>query len=55
MGVEIAPQVYEAELRYVRDHEWAQQGDDFLWRRTKLGLHLTVEERRVVETWFAKM
>src|SRR5690606_20254543 len=39
-GAEIAPGVFEAELRHLRDREWARTGDDVLWRRSKLGLHL---------------
>ncbi|WP_328702838.1 glycerol-3-phosphate dehydrogenase [Arenibaculum pallidiluteum] len=45
--------VYEAELRWARDREYARTGEDFLWRRSKLGLHLSPGERRTVETWFA--
>src|SRR5690606_23830885 len=39
LGAEIAPDLYEAELFYLRRQEWACTGDDVLWRRTKLGLH----------------
>jgi glycerol-3-phosphate dehydrogenase len=35
----------EAEVEYLRTHEWAQSADDVLWRRTKLGLHLSEAER----------
>ena len=30
-----------AEVRYLMQHEWAQQPDDVLWRRTKLGLKVS--------------
>lgn len=30
---------YEAELRYLMEHEWAYTPEDVLWRRTKLGLY----------------
>jgi glycerol-3-phosphate dehydrogenase len=49
---EVAPGVPEAELRYLRNHEWARTGEDVLWRRSKLGLHLTAEECTKVEKWF---
>ena len=39
LGAEVAPGLYEAELRYLHDHEWARSADDVLWRRSKLGLH----------------
>ncbi len=34
-----------AEVRYLMTHEWAQTPDDVLWRRTKLGLRLSRDER----------
>lgn len=52
LGKEIAPQVYEAELRYARDVEFATTGDDFLWRRSKCGLHLNAQEADAVRQWF---
>jgi glycerol-3-phosphate dehydrogenase len=34
-----------AEVRYQMTHEWAQVADDVLWRRSKLGLLVSREER----------
>jgi glycerol-3-phosphate dehydrogenase len=34
----------EAEISYLREQEWAMTPEDILWRRSKLGLHLTKEE-----------
>jgi glycerol-3-phosphate dehydrogenase len=34
-----------AEVRYLVDNEWAQDAEDVLWRRSKLGLTATPEER----------
>jgi glycerol-3-phosphate dehydrogenase len=34
-----------AEVRYLMAHEWAQTEDDVLWRRSKLGLLLSREQR----------
>jgi len=51
LGAEVAPGLYEAELRYLHDHEWARSADDVLWRRSKLGLHLSDAERAAVTTW----
>lgn len=44
--------VYEAELEYLRQQEWACCGDDVLWRRSKLGLHLTATDRQAVADWY---
>lgn len=51
LGAEVAPGLFEAELRYLHDEEWARHADDVLWRRSKLGLHLTPAERRAVGSW----
>ena len=44
--------LYEAELIWLRDREFARGGEDALFRRTKLGLTLSQAERRAVERWF---
>jgi len=51
LGQEVAPGLYEAELRFLRDTEWAMTGEDVLWRRSKLGLHYTPQERAQVGQW----
>ncbi len=53
LGPEVAPGLHAAELAYLHRDEWARSGDDVLWRRTKLGLHLTPEERATVDRWCA--
>ena len=40
LGKHLGGTFYEAELDYLRTHEWAQSIDDVLWRRTKHGLRL---------------
>jgi len=52
LGEEVAPNLYEAELRHLHDAEWARSADDVLWRRSKLGLHLTSAERAQVAQWW---
>jgi glycerol-3-phosphate dehydrogenase len=54
-GAEVAPGLYEAELRYLCDQEWATTGEDVLWRRSKLGLHLDAEQRSRVTDWMSAM
>lgn len=51
LGAEVAPGLFERELNYLRRYEWAQTAEDVLWRRTKLGLHYTVEQRAAVADW----
>ena len=43
--------MFERELQYLAAQEWACTGDDVLWRRSKLGLHLSPAERQAVEHW----
>jgi glycerol-3-phosphate dehydrogenase len=51
LGDEVAPGLHEGELRYLHAHEWARDADDVLWRRTKLGLHLSAAQRGDVARW----
>jgi glycerol-3-phosphate dehydrogenase len=52
LGAEVAPGLYEAELDYLRREEWAATAEDVLWRRSKLGLHYSAEQRAAVAGWF---
>jgi glycerol-3-phosphate dehydrogenase len=54
LGEEIAPGLYEAELRYLQREEWAVDAVDVLWRRSKLGLHYSQAERSAVTSWMDK-
>lgn len=40
LGHHIGEGLYEREIIYLREKEWARTADDVLWRRTKIGLHL---------------
>jgi glycerol-3-phosphate dehydrogenase len=40
LGRQFGAGLSEAEVEYLRRHEWAQTAEDILWRRTKLGLHM---------------
>ena len=52
LGREIAPGLFEAELHYLIDHEFARCAEDVLWRRSKLGLHYSKAENAQVAAWF---
>jgi glycerol-3-phosphate dehydrogenase len=58
MGPELAPGLFERELFYLSETEWAQCADDVLWRRSKLGLHLapgTLDAARAsLDAWFTR-
>jgi len=53
LGAQVAPGLHEAELNHLHDHEWARSADDVLWRRSKLGLHYSAEQRAAVAAWCA--
>ena len=42
-----------AEVRYLMEREWAQTEDDVLWRRSKLGLRFSPEERERLARFMA--
>jgi glycerol-3-phosphate dehydrogenase len=44
-----------AEVRYLVENEWARSADDVLWRRSKLGLNATAEERDKIGHFIAKL
>ncbi|MHA6334083.1 glycerol-3-phosphate dehydrogenase [Qipengyuania sp. CAU 1752] len=54
LGHEIAPGLWEAELRYLVSRELARTAEDVLWRRSKLGLHLDEAAQANVAAWFAE-
>lgn len=41
----------EREVRYLCGREWAVSSEDILWRRTKLGLHLSVTQQRRLDEY----
>ena len=52
LGERFGAGLYAAELRYLRSNEFARSAEDVLWRRTKLGLHMSPGERAEVEALF---
>ncbi|MDN3919503.1 glycerol-3-phosphate dehydrogenase [Roseateles violae] len=53
LGAQLAPGLYEAELRYLMREELVREADDALWRRSKLGLHYDAAQRAAVARWIA--
>ena len=41
LGRQFSALLFEAEIDYLRQHEWAQSAEDILERRTKHGLQMT--------------
>jgi glycerol-3-phosphate dehydrogenase len=51
LGQHFGGGLYEVELAYLRDTEFAQSADDILWRRSKLGLRLNTAEKSALAAW----
>lgn len=54
LGEAFSQDLYEREVRYLIDNEWAQTSEDILWRRTKLGLTLSPPEQLHLSNWLTK-
>ena len=54
-GPRFAGDLTGAEVRYLVENEWAQSADDVLWRRSKLGLKATPEERAALGQFIASL
>ena len=46
LGQHFGHNLYAAEVDWLTRNEFAQTADDILWRRTKLGLHLSEDEKK---------
>jgi glycerol-3-phosphate dehydrogenase len=46
--------LYEAEVDYLVQNEWAQTAEDILWRRSKLGLHVGHETAARLRAWLGR-
>jgi glycerol-3-phosphate dehydrogenase len=51
LGWHFGASLYEAEVRYLMANEFARTVDDILWRRTKLGLHISAAGRQALAVW----
>ena len=54
MGADLGGGLTEIEARWMRTREWARTAEDALMRRSKLGLHMTADQRATfAERWSA--
>lgn len=54
MGQCFGADLFEFEVRYLMQHEWARTAEDILWRRTKLGLLLDNDNVVELESWMKR-
>ncbi len=55
MGTRFGPQLYQVEVDYLVQHEWAQSAEDVLWRRSKKGLRLNDAEVTTLRTYLTQV
>jgi len=51
LGADLGDGLMEAEADYLVRHEWALGAEDILWRRSKLGLHVSEDTKARLATW----
>ncbi|WP_068115093.1 glycerol-3-phosphate dehydrogenase [Tropicimonas marinistellae] len=54
LGKSFGATITERELDWVIDREWVQCAEDFVWRRTRIGLRLTPEEIERIDAYIAQ-
>jgi glycerol-3-phosphate dehydrogenase len=55
LGRHFGGSLYEAEVRWLAEQEWARTAQDVLWRRTKQGLFLTAEEAAGLDAYMTRV
>ena len=54
LGEHFGDDLYEAEVAYLMREEWALTEEDILWRRSKLGLHISDETAAHLRAWLGR-
>jgi len=44
LGIDFGGGLYQVEVDYLVENEWAQTTDDIVWRRSKKGLRLSADQ-----------
>jgi glycerol-3-phosphate dehydrogenase len=51
LGRRFGADLFEAEVEWMMDREWAETAEDVLWRRSKLGLRLDAAQAADLDGW----
>ena len=54
LGEPYGADLTQREVDYLVENEWARTADDILWRRTKLGLRIGVNDKQRLETYLER-
>lgn len=55
LGIDFGYGLYQKEVEYLMQHEWARTAEDILWRRTKLGLFFSAAATAQLESWLQNL
>lgn len=51
LGQQFGASLTEREVNFLRETEWARDTESILWRRSKLGLQMSAEQRAAFQAW----
>nr|WP_049835925.1 glycerol-3-phosphate dehydrogenase [Octadecabacter temperatus] len=51
LGQDFGSTLYESEVIWLMDKEFARRADDIVWRRNKLGLRMSAEQIEALDVW----
>ncbi len=51
LGKDFGASLFETEVQYLMQHEWAQSAEDIVWRRSKLRLQMSEKEISALDKW----
>lgn len=51
LGIDFGHGLYQTEVEFLLQYEWAQTVEDILWRRTKLGIVFSASETKYLNDW----
>ena len=55
LGKDFGHGLFELEVKWMMDNEWAKNAEDVLWRRSKLGLKFSNNEKNNLDKWIKKI
>ncbi len=55
LGLLFGTQLYQAEVDYLVEHEWAQTVDDIVWRRSKKGLGMSDSDLASIQEYLTRV
>lgn len=53
LGQHFGANLYEREVRWLMDCEYARAAEDVVWRRSKLGLRMSADEIKILDDWMS--